>query len=73
MADRQISLEDMTLEEKLRTMEALWDDLSRRAEGVPAPAWHGEVLLDRELAVKRGDEPVEDWETARARIVKRTR
>ena len=73
MADKHISLEDMTLEEKLQTMEALWDDLSRRAYGVPAPTWHGEVLHSREAAVERGDESIEDWETARTKITKRTK
>ena len=30
-------IEQMTLEEKLRAMETLWDDLCRQPEAVPIP------------------------------------
>ena len=73
MTDRHLPLEDMTVEEKLRAMEALWDDLCQRAEGVPTPAWHGKVLMERAAAVERSDESIEDWETAKTNITKRTK
>jgi putative addiction module component (TIGR02574 family) len=44
----------MTVEEKLQLMEILWDDLSRSAENIRSPAWHGEVLTARERAIEEG-------------------
>ena len=34
-------IENMSREEKLLTMEAPWQEISKED---PAPAWHGEVL-----------------------------
>jgi len=58
----------MTLEEKLRAMEALWDDLCRREENVPVPQWHQDILDERERAVAEGKARFVDWETAKKRI-----
>ncbi|MFP4499369.1 MAG: addiction module protein [Candidatus Hydrogenedentota bacterium] len=58
----------MTIQEKLRAMEALWDDLVSHADKVNSPAWHDKVLSDREKAVQRGEEVAEDWEAAKQRI-----
>ena len=44
----ELQIERMTLEEKLRAMEALWADLSRHEEQIPSPAWHQQILQDRE-------------------------
>ncbi len=65
-----LPLDEMTVEEKLQLMEMIWDDLSRHADEMEPPAWHGEVLAEREAAVARGDETFEDWETAKQRIEK---
>ncbi|MGO8931006.1 MAG: addiction module protein [Limisphaerales bacterium] len=40
----ELQIAEMTLEEKLRVMEALWDDLCRREEAMPAPQWHKDLL-----------------------------
>lgn len=63
-----ISLDSMTTAEKLRLLERLWDDLSRRPEEVPSPAWHGTVLADRIAAVREGRTAFIDWEDARQRL-----
>lgn len=65
-----IPLQDMTIEEKLQAMESLWDDLCARAAQMPPPAWHGEVLAEREAALERGEEQFEDWETAKRKLDK---
>lgn len=63
-----LPLEDMTVEEKLQVMEELWADLSRNAENVPPPAWHGEVLQSIELAIERGEESYESWESVKKQL-----
>jgi hypothetical protein len=67
-----INIDQMTLEEKLRAMEALWDNLCRREEDVPIPQWHKTLLDERELLIEQGKAQFTDWETAKKRIGERT-
>lgn len=63
-----LPLDQMSVEEKLQVMEAIWDDLSQRADEMQPPAWHGKVLEALEAAIERGEETFEDWEAAKRRI-----
>ena len=47
----------LTQTEKLRAMEELWEDLTRSEDEYPSPDWHGDVLRDREEALKAGINP----------------
>ena len=47
-----ISIDSMSTAEKLALLERLWEDLSRRPENGPSPAWHGTVLSERIAAVR---------------------
>ncbi|HEY6232417.1 MAG TPA: addiction module protein [Pyrinomonadaceae bacterium] len=58
----------MTTEEKLQAMEALWADLTRTAEQFESPAWHEQVLREREQAAKSGKDTFIDWETAKQQL-----
>jgi hypothetical protein len=65
-----IAINTMTLEEKLATMEQIWDDLCQR-QNVQSPDWHGDVLQSREeKRVAGGEEPM-DWRDAKQAILKR--
>lgn len=63
-----LPLQDMTKEEKLRIMEALWIDLTRREEEFLSPNWHEDVLKAREKRVKSGAEEYRDWESAKKEL-----
>jgi Putative addiction module component len=63
-----LPLGKMTVEEKLQAMESLWDDLCKRAGVITSPAWHGDVLAEREAMHERGEDPFEDWEEAKRSI-----
>lgn len=63
-----IPLDEFTLTEKLALMERLWASLSRNPEEVPTPDWHGEVLEEREAAVREGRMQFVDWEDAKQRL-----
>jgi putative addiction module component len=67
-----LQIDQMTLEEKLRAMEALWDDLCQREEDVPVPQWHKDLLDERERLIEQGTAQFRDWETAKKRISERT-
>jgi hypothetical protein len=51
-----LPLEQMTVEEKLQMMEAIWDDLSQNSDEIQPPSWHGKVL-DQPFQPFRADEP----------------
>ena len=63
-----LPLDKMTVAEKLRAMELLWADLSRNEAQFESPAWHEDVLRDREARVKAGKESFMDWETAKKQL-----
>ena len=63
-----MQIDQMTLEEKLLAMEALWDNLCRREEGLPMLQWHKDLLDERERLIRDGKARFTDWETAKRRI-----
>ena len=65
-----LDIDQMTLEEKLRAMEALWDDLCRK-DAVPVPQWHKDILDERERQVEEGKAEFSDWDIAKRRITER--
>jgi len=67
-----VSVEQMSLAEKLRAMETLWNDLCRREEGVPVEQWHQDLLDERERLIEQGRAAFMDWETAKKRIAGKT-
>jgi hypothetical protein len=64
-------IEKMTLKEKLRTMEALWDELCKRENDVPVPSWHESVLDERERLIEEGKARFSNWDAARKRLSKK--
>jgi hypothetical protein len=67
-----LPISEMTVEEKLRTMEALWEELCRRPGDVPVPQWHKDLLDERARLVNEGKARFVDWETAKKQITERT-
>lgn len=63
-----LSIEGMSVAEKLRAMELLWDDPRQRAETDVSPTWHGDELARRERTPSAGHEHTENWEAAKRRI-----
>jgi hypothetical protein len=68
----QLQIDQMTVAEKLRIMEELWEDLRTRAEGVPMPHWHKDLLDERERLIETGEAQFDDWDAARRRITEQT-
>ena len=66
-----VDLKQMTLSEKVRLMEELWDDLCGTADGVQSPDWHREVLDERERKIVSGEESFVDWESAKRKLRER--
>jgi putative addiction module component (TIGR02574 family) len=63
-----LPIDKLSLEEKILLMERLWDDLSRRPSDIPSPDWHGEILAERQAAVREGRTSFVEWESAKQRL-----
>ncbi len=63
-----LPLDRMTTVEKLQTMEALWEDLSKKSDAFISPAWHGEILSERDKSLSVGKDAIHDWNDAKERI-----
>ena len=62
------SLRDLPRGEKLKLMEALWDELSRPDEEFESPAWHARELAATERRLAEGREQVMDWDAAKVSL-----
>jgi len=67
-----LPLNEMSVEEKLQTMEALWQSLSADPGAVESPAWHEKELRERERNIESGESKFVEWEKAKADIRRRT-
>lgn len=65
-----LSVEKMSIEEKIYTMETIWDDLCKNADSISSPAWHENVLNNRENGIRNGEEVFVDWNNAKKNIEK---
>lgn len=63
-----LAVENMTIEEKIQTMETIWDDLCHKVNSVSSPSWHANVLNDRENEVAHGEDAFTDWDSAKKSI-----
>ena len=54
--------------EKLKLMEALWEELSRPETEFESPAWHASELKETEQRLAEGKEQVLDWEAAKKKL-----
>ncbi len=52
-------------------MERLWAELSRRPGEIQPPDWHGDVLAERESAVREGRTGFVEWDDAKKRLRER--
>lgn len=66
--DITIQLDKLTNEEKIQIMEAVWEDLCKNVENFKSPAWHQDILKDREQRVNSGESQFKDWDQAKKQI-----
>jgi putative addiction module component (TIGR02574 family) len=67
-----LPLNEMSVEEKLQTMETLWQSLSADPAAIESPAWHEQELGERQRKIESGEAKFVEWEKAKADIRRRT-
>jgi hypothetical protein len=58
----------MSVDEKRRALERIWEDLGRDESAVPSPPWHRDVLDARAARLRAGTEEVLEWEEAKRQV-----
>jgi putative addiction module component (TIGR02574 family) len=61
-------IDRMSVAERLRVMEQLWDALCRDAREITSPEWHREVLANRKARAQRGEAKFLTLDQLRARL-----
>ncbi|HEY5214232.1 MAG TPA: addiction module protein [Acidobacteriaceae bacterium] len=64
------AIEHMSWEDKLRTLEELWEAITSEGDRYQSPAWHEEALKETERRVESGSEESIDWVTAKRELRK---
>jgi hypothetical protein len=67
----ELPLKEMTLSEKISTMEEIWSDLSSGNSEYYPPNWHIRVLEERSRLAQSGEVGFTDWDTAKKQIRER--
>jgi hypothetical protein len=67
-----LPLNEMSVEEKLETLETIWASLSANPVAVESPAWHEEELGVRDAGIASGEAKFIDWEKAKEEIRRQT-
>jgi len=65
-----LAIDQMTIEEKLQTMEALWADLCQHQEVLPVYDWQKEILDGREQIAEHGESKFSDWEETKKQVLR---
>ncbi len=63
-----IEIKHLSREEKLRVMEAIWEDLSNEEEQIESPDWHKKALQETEHRLSSGQEKIVDWQDAKKEL-----
>jgi hypothetical protein len=66
-----MAIKQLSREEKLQVMEAIWEDLSHEDQLVQSPPWHESQLRETEQRIQSGKEQILDWKEAKQELRKR--
>jgi putative addiction module component (TIGR02574 family) len=69
MVSIEPALETLTVAEKVRLLESVWDSLCHQSGDVRSPEWHREVLEERKRRLTSGQATVSPWSEAKARLL----
>ncbi len=60
-----LNIENLTRTEKLRMMEAIWDDLARDSVPLSSPEWHTQALNEVERTHAENQSNFVSWDVAK--------
>jgi putative addiction module component (TIGR02574 family) len=63
-------LNALSVPEKLRLLEQVWQSLCEQPAEIPSPEWHANVLRERAQRLSNGDATRIPWSEAKAHLQK---
>jgi putative addiction module component (TIGR02574 family) len=63
--------DEMSVEDKIEYVQALWDRIAANESQVPVPDWHREVLHERLADYQTNPDQGRPWEEVEADLLKR--
>jgi hypothetical protein len=63
-----IAIEQMSWEEKLRTLEDPWESIAREGDRDESPDWHEQALNETQQCYESGAEQPVDWISAKREL-----
>ena len=66
-----VDIENLSREEKLQLMHAIWENLVKDEKQIKSPEWHEGVLRETEELFRSGKEHEIDWSDAKEELRKR--
>ena len=66
----ELSLNAMTIGEKVQLLEQVWDNLCQQSGDVRSPEWHSAILQERQRQIENGIMAVSSWSDAKERLQK---
>jgi len=57
--------DELSPDEKLEYIQALWDRFAKHPDEVPVPDWHRRVIAERLAAYRRGEMTTRSWSEVR--------
>jgi putative addiction module component (TIGR02574 family) len=68
VANPLAGFDELSVEEKLDYVESLWDRIAARAETVPVPDWHRELIEQRTHEGQAGSDNGRSWDDFREEL-----
>ena len=65
----EIPLDTLSVQEKVRLLESVWESLCSKSGDVRSPEWHREVLETRKQRLEEGRATVSPWKEAKDRLL----
>ena len=65
--------DELSPDEKLEYIQALWDHFSEHPEEVPVPDWHRQIVAERVAAHRHGEMRSRSWSEIREELLTRLR
>jgi putative addiction module component (TIGR02574 family) len=67
------AFDELSPDEKLDYIQALWDHFSEHPQEVPVPDWHRQVVAERLATHRRGEMISRPWSEIREELLARLR
>lgn len=66
----EIALDSLSVAEKVQLLERVWESLCSKPAEFESPAWHGDLLAERQRRLEANQATVSSWSDAKARLLR---